>query len=756
MIRSGYVLASLVAAVLVAVLVFSSVAVSDDATAASQPAVKPPPKLNAQVSWIANSLSGKNGWIPQDIDGLLVTSEGDLYTNIFWEEGCGEVTLFDRDGQWKGVAGHTHGWGYLGGSAVAANEKYVFIGGLMNNEGGGLVDAGTWPPKGFFWLGVSRRSREKIQQGVPFEGGKGGKGDTIPQAFLPVIELPDEDQRKPADQQERMRGMAATDKRLYVSLAMKGVIRVYDTETMKPAGEFTLAGADRLAFSPDGNTLWALQAPAKAGGEWRLAALSPDDGKVRATFTLHPGIQPTDIAFGPDGRLYLADNGVEQQIKLFKATGGEKPALTLTGELGVKGGVFAGPTPGAVGDMRFHRPAALGLDKDGNLYVANDGQHGGGGTVLESYAPDGKLRWRKYGLFFVDVADLDPKSMRIYSTEEIFDMDFSKPPGQQWTYRAYTCDVKKFPDDPRGKLWTSNAWYRELDGQPFLFMAGMSLPYFSVYRFDAKNHGYIAIPCALWTRQHMNYGGPGWPASQPAEGGWRWRDANGDGHMQADEFSPLDREGNDVTGVFPIYVDDDGRVWWGFSDEVRAYAFKGVDKKGIPDWDWDKPVIFTRPPEFDHLRRAIYHPEKKLLIVGGGKGEDKHRHWKPMGPIVSAYENVLEGEPRLLWTTKLEYVAHTNGHTSHEPGGIAVAGDYLFVGYTWGVPQDGAKTAYVKVLRLDTGEVVGILDSYEVTGELGLLDVEHPITARKLPDGRYVVLMEEDYKAKNVMFIWKP
>ena len=721
--------------------------------ASSQP--EPPPKLDAQVSWIANSYPGNPAWVPQNVEGLFVTPEGDLYTNVGWEEGGGQVTVFDQAGSWKGIAGYMHGWGHAGGSTVCANAEFVFIGCSMNNEGGGLKDPGTWPPKGFYWLGVSRRPRENVRKGAPFEGGKGGAGDTLKESFLVLAEIPEEEQRKAPETQEHLRGLAATEKQLYVSLRRQGVIRVLDTQTMKPAGEFKLEGADRLALGPNG-TLWALQAPAKADSAWRLAGLDPDSGKVRATFTLPKTVLPTAIVFGPDGRLYLADDGMDQQIKVFKGLDGEKPVLNPAGELGVKGGIFAGPVPGAAGDLRFHSPTGIGLDKDGNLYVANNGQHGGGGTVLESYAPDGTNRWRRYGLFFVDVADLDPKGMNIYSSEEIFDLDLSKPPGQQWTYRAYTCDARKFPDDPRARLWTSNAWYRELDGQPFLFMTGMTLPTFSVHRFDPKKHGYIAIPCALWTRQRITFGTPDWPRHQPEQGGWRWRDANGDGHMQADEFTPLDREGNDVMGVFPIYVDDDGRVWWGFSDEVRSYAFKGVDKQGIPDWEWDKPVIFSRPEEFDHLRRAVYHPEKNLLIVGGGKGEDKHRHWKPMGPVVSAYAGVLEGKPRQVWTRILPYVADTNGHTSQEPIGMAAAGDYLFVAYTAGLPEENTRAAYVKVLRLDTGDVVGNLDSYDVTGFIGLLDVEHPVTARKLPDGRYVVILEEDYKAKNVMFIWKP
>jgi hypothetical protein len=59
------------------------------------------------------------------------------------------------------------------GAAAAANAKYVFIAQRVENERGHLIDAATWPPKGFNWWGVSRRMRGDFRAGVPFEDGKG-------------------------------------------------------------------------------------------------------------------------------------------------------------------------------------------------------------------------------------------------------------------------------------------------------------------------------------------------------------------------------------------------------------------------------------------------------------------------------------------------------------------------------------------------------------------------------------------------------
>jgi hypothetical protein len=408
--------------------------------------------------------------------------------------------------------------------------------------------------------------------------------------------------------------------------------------------------------------------------------------------------------------------------------------------------------------MRFNRPRAVGVDGAGNLYVANDGSIGGGGTVLESYAPDGTPRWQRFGLHFADVVDLDPETMQIYSTEEIFTLDLSKPAGEQWNYLAYTCDPQLDFDDARVKSRCSipTAWHRRLDGHSFVFMAGVSTPFLAVYRFDQEKYGYNLIPAALFSRYKITNERDKrtWPANEPETGGWRWHDANGDGKMQKEEFAPNDRDAN--AGRSPLAVDDAGRIWWSFRDEVRSYGFINVDANGVPTWDWEHPTIFPRPDEFDELRRVFYDAASNRLLLGGAKGDDKNQHWKPMGPIVSMYEDVVEGEPRLVWTQKLPYVSGTGKHESREPMGFAIAGDYVFVSYVRGIPEEDVAYAFVKVLRLDTGEVVGNLDSSPVTGDIGLLDVEDALTVRRLDDGRYVIFLEDDYKAKDVMFIWKP
>ena len=124
--------------------------------------------LHYSVSWIGNSFSGKTAWVQQDVEGLWVEPDGTLFTNVRWDEAGGNVQQY-RNGQLIAMARHTHGWGYEGGEAVAANSKYLFIVQNVENEGGGLKGS-SWPPKGRAWSGVSRRLRSDITRPRPSPG----------------------------------------------------------------------------------------------------------------------------------------------------------------------------------------------------------------------------------------------------------------------------------------------------------------------------------------------------------------------------------------------------------------------------------------------------------------------------------------------------------------------------------------------------------------------------------------------------------
>ena len=213
-------------------------------------------KLDCAVTWVGNDSSGKTEWTPHNVDGVFVTPEGVVYTNSGWEEAAGEVMRFDRDGKWMGPAMHTHGWGYYGDTAIAVNSKYVFIAqraGHCKDAKGEWVD--TWPDAGFGWSGVSRRSRANFFHGAPFEGGKGGKGDTLRNSFKKVIEVAH------GGNHAWTRGICASETEVFFAVEPEDTVYVFDAETMEEKRRLNIERPDRMAFDVGQTTLWMLQAP---------------------------------------------------------------------------------------------------------------------------------------------------------------------------------------------------------------------------------------------------------------------------------------------------------------------------------------------------------------------------------------------------------------------------------------------------------------------------------------------------------------
>jgi hypothetical protein len=707
------------------------------------------PRLEYESSWIGNSYPGGQRWVPQDIDHIFVTADGTVYSNVHWEEGGGNVTAF-KDGEVLGPARRTHGWGNQGGYAVAANNSYLYIGGRMNNEGGGLKDPDTWPPKGFDWIGVSRRLRSDIQKGAPFPSGKGGKGDTLPGAFLVVDEVPVGS--GPAERRLRnITGLWATKDQLYVSCPYNSTITVFDAESMARLAEWSVERPGVLAMDRN-SVLWTLLEP-DAMSPQEIIAMNPRTGeRTGPTIHLPADVEAKAICFTADGRLLVADTGPAQQIHIYEFPSGEPPRLA--GTFGVRGGIYAHPS-GRFGDLRFNMPSAVGSDAAGNIYVAHRGSTGGGSTMLESYTANGTLHWRLFGLHFVDMADVDPASdTEVFTKEERFTMDYSKPPGRQWTYEGYTVHPFRYPQDPRLHIWSAGAWVRRMENRRFLFVNDMNAQYLQVYRFDAGSDDETAIPSGLFAGRPIR-NDKGWPPHQPQEGEWIWRDRDGNGAFDPGEYDR--NEGQDAPSYQGWWVDNAGTVWQATQTRgIRRFPMHGLDEYGNPVWDYSSMTVFDHPPEFKEVKRLRYDPATDVMVLGGTTDEHANQHWKPMGPVLARYDNWSGPNRALRWKIVAPYEKGASGHQSGEPMGFDMAGEYLFVPYTGASREMGFSTGHIEVFRLNDGSSVGHMEPSEEIGEIGLQDIRECLRAHPRSDGEYLVFLEEDYKAKILLYRWKP
>lgn len=703
--------------------------------------------LDYTVHWIGNSYSGKDGWVLQDGSDIHVTAEGNLFTNVFWDEGGGNVQQYDRDGRLVNIAMHTHGWGCEGGSAVTANKKYLFFIQARDNEGGGLCKRGdSWPPKGFKWFGVSRRDINNIRKSASFDGGRGNPkhGDVLERDFLPVVEC--EENLKGT----QLSGIAATDERLYVSSPFHSSIRIYDAETMKYVGSWKLARPYRIALDLNDN-LWALQSPDTNGSGWRVVGFNSSGAQVR-NFKLDDYVIASDLCFDNKNRLLIADKSIKKQILIYDDIY-KKPRLVA--KFGKEYGILA-PPAGKVRPLHFNEPQSVGVDAEGRIYVLS-----GKGTVIECYSPDGKLLWSKYGLMFVDGLDVDLRTLNlencsvdVFSKEERFTFNWKSEPGKSWTYKAYTIDRKRYPDDPRIQRGGSNAWIRVLQGQRILFVTVMHGHFFQVYRFDPQGKDEIAIPAALFSKKDSENRKTLGPSDQPDNGEWIWIDNNGNGSIDADEY--LTNDGQMAGDSY--WPDDVGNIWHVKKNKICAFSFQGFNKFGVPQWNFDSLRTYEIPKDLDQVRRVKYDPKRDIMVLGGNRGEHKNQHWKPMGPVLAVYDNWSTNNPKLRWTIVLDY-EKSHGkihHISHEPMSVEIAGDYLFVSYTRGLQEQGIKEAFVRILNLNDGSYVGNLIHDKELGSTGLLDIPEPMRAIELPNGDFLVFLEDDAKAKVIAYHWRP
>jgi hypothetical protein len=672
------------------------------------------PTNTYKTSWIGNTFGGGKYWVQNHIEAMYVSANGTVYTNSVWDEAGREAGIY-KDGKIVSMADDIHGWGRHGGTAVAVDSKYIYL--AMSQDSIGKTDK-DYPPDKTTWYCVRRYDLSgKI---APFTGGRGLDKSMV------IVSTKD-----------KVTGLATANKELYVSDSAANRIRVYSTETMKELRSFSLANPGKITVDAKGN-LWIIQ-------NNKILHYSPTGKKLSQEIT--EVVQPTAIAIDRQGRLLVAENGPLQQILIYNVTG--KPAQV--GTFGTKGGIYAG-NPGEVQDLKFYGITGVGTDAAGNIYVNNDGFNRSG-TDLRKFSPSGKKLWQLLGLLFVDNADADPKTdgLDLFTKQEHFVMDYSQPPGKQWTYKNYTVHPFKYPQDPRLHTSPDATIVRRIQGKRFLYITNMYSSFLQIYRFDDNDKSKIAIPSGMFVGTNAE-GKPSisgnWPPNQPEKGEWIWRDRNGNGKFDQGEY---DRS-EDYPYLGGWWVDNKGDVWKTLRTHdnigIRHYPLQGLDAHGNPIYGYGSMKKFKTPSMFTDLRRIEYFPETDTMYLSGftvehpAIGDDTG----VVGSEIIRFDNWSQENPTPRWRIVVPH--DTTGKREVSTAAMSVAGDYVFI-VTF-------KTAEVYAYNAATGAQAHYFKpGPEVAGESGWIDIPHGIRAFRRSNGEYLVFVEEDWKGKVIIYRFK-
>ncbi|MGB3420911.1 MAG: hypothetical protein WBA52_10840 [Dolichospermum sp.] len=671
-------------------------------------------EITYTTSWLGNTIGNGKLRVQNNIEGMYVKDDGTIYTNSYWDEAGSEAGIY-KDGKPIFILEDTHGWNRLGGKAITVDNKYIYI---AMSQGGMDQTKEDYPPKDQIWYCVRRYDLKG--KPAPFEKGNGWDKSMLI-----------------TSKSNQVTGLATVDNKLFVSNAGENIVRVYNTETMEELNRFTLTNPGHITVDKKGS-LWIIENQ-KSGTSGKIVNYSQTGKKLPQEIIDID--KPSALAIDNRGRLLVGENGINQQLLIYNIN--NQPVRVDS--FGDKKGIFGG-VPGEVKTSKLYGITGVGTDSKGNIYINNNGFNKSG-TDLRKFSPSGQIQWQLLGLIFVDNADTDPQTdgVNLFTKQEQYVMDYSKPAGKQWTYKAYTVNPFKYSQDPRLHTSPDGTFVRRIQGKPFLFLTDMFGGFLQIYRFQPNTDGKIAIPAGMFvgTNDRGKSITGNWPPYQPEKGEWIWRDINGNGAFEKNEYDSSE----DYPYMGGWWVDSKGDVWktLRIKDGIRRYPLQGIDNKGNPIYSYSSMQKIKTPSIFNDLRRIEYFPETDTMYLSGftiehpAFGDDTG----VVGSEIVRFDNWSRGNPTPKWRTVVPY--DTTGQRKVSTAAMSIAGDYVFA--------VTVKTAEVYVYKAATGELVKKMSpGPEVGNKSGWVDIPYGIRAFRRANGQYLVFVEENWQGKVLVY----
>lgn len=252
-----------------------------------------------------------------------------------------------------------------------------------------------------------------------------------------------------------------------------------------------------------------------------------------------------------------------------------------------------------------------------------------------------------------------------------------------------------------------------------------------IYRWD----GEITIPSVIF------FGG-GANISQPINGSWMWRDLNGDGNFEENEFFDILPK-QDIIWFWSFTPTGD--IWHCNTDTsiIRHYPVQGIDSVGNPIYSLATSVAYDKPALFTEIDRAIYIPLTDTLFISGFTSENPSLPGGPWGLIgreVIRFDKWIatNGTSAPTFRATVPYALTNNTNITKS---FAVAGDVFVVG----ICGTGEQLIY----DANTGVYIDTIIPATESGWLDMIDATHVF---QRANGDYMVISEEDWHIKNSVY----
>jgi len=446
---------------------------------------------------------------------------------------------------------------------------------------------------------------------------------------------------------------------------------------------------------------------------------------------------PAAIAYDSvNDRLLIADNSSNLNIRIYTNL---STAPTFASTFGVQGGLYAGSHPGQINDpanggyARFYGITGVGVDSQGNIYVANCVQ----GSDLRKFTAAGALVWMVNGLFFCNCPDVDPDSdgTQAYSTYFHGSLDYNQTaPGAEWSYTGFNWNNSLYGAAPRSggaqsimrRVGASRALIHYTSGQG-------GVGYVGIFRYN----GEIIVPCG----QIRN------------DGAQVWIDTNGNGLEDAGEA--VNTATGSPGGLAFFNVDLNGDVWLsclnGTYPVLRHFFFKGLTAQGAPIYGTNvgdyEDIRYPDPglgvtSTWGQLAKVNYDSDRDIMYLVG-PAQNRASDQDDVISYMARYDNWSLGNRTPRWQITLpnpsndvnfQYETWRPWGCVYEWMGFDVAADKIFIAELWGP---------IHVYNAANGTLYTILNAGpEISGSDAWDDATMGVTAFKRSNNEFVVFEE--------------